>query len=119
MSAKNDEATYEGAVAITLAAFAGAEIFLVLYITMKEIFKKTGDSYVIKDQYTIYFVTLLVIGLTFKMLIVDSYIKKEIQSKNTCSMFLSTFVPDFFVALAYACLMIKSFLILKNVKDTK
>jgi hypothetical protein len=119
MSSKNNTSTYEGAVAWTIATFAGAEIFLVLYITMKEIFKKTGDSYVLKDQYTIYFVTLLVIGLTFKMLIIDSYIKKEMSAANTCSMFLSTFVPDFFVALAYACLMIKSFLILKNVKDTK
>jgi len=120
MSSKNNSAaTYEGVVSWTLAAFAGAEIFLVLYITMKEIFKKTGDSYVLKDQYTIYFVTLLVIGLTFKLLIIDSFIKGEIQSKNTCSMFLSTFVPDFFVALAYSCLMIKSIIILMNVKDTK
>jgi hypothetical protein len=32
---------------------------------------------------------------------------------------LSTFVPDFFVALAYACLMIKSILLVKNFSETK
>jgi hypothetical protein len=103
----------------TLAAAAGAEIFLVLYITMKEIFKKTGDSYVLKDQYTIYFVTLIVIGLSFKLLVVDSYFKDEIRAKNSCSIFLSTFVPDFFVALAYSCLMIKSWFLVKNFTETK
>ena len=103
----------------TLAFAAAAEIVLVLYITMKEIFKKTGDSYVLKDQYTIYFVTLLVIGLSFKLLIIDAYFKEEIRSKNSCSLFLSTFVPDFFVALAYACLMIKSILLVKNFRETK
>jgi hypothetical protein len=106
-------------IAWTLFAAAAAEIVLVLYITMKEIFKKTGDSYVLKDQYTIYFVTLLVIGLSFKMLIIDAFFKEEIQSRNSCSLFLSTFVPDFFVALAYACLMIKSILLVKNFSETK
>ena len=106
-------------IAWTLLAAAAAEIVLVLYITMKEIFKKTGDSYVLKDQYTIYFVTLLVIGLSFKMLIIDAFFKEEIQSRNSCSLFLSTFVPDFFVALAYACLMIKSILLVKNFGETK
>lgn len=63
--------------------------------------------------------TLLVIGLSFKILIIDAYVKNEIQSKNSCSLFLSTFVPDFFVALAYACLMIKSLLLLINFNENK
>ena len=92
---------------------------MVLFITMKEIFKKTGDSYVLKDQYTIYFVTLLVIGLFFKTLIIDAHYKEEIRSRNSCSLFLSTFVPDFFVALAYSCLMIKALLLVKNASETK
>ena len=86
---------------------------------MKEIFKKTGDSYVLKDQYTIYFVTLVIIGLCFKMLIIDALFKNEIGTKNSCSIFLSTFVPDFFVALAYACMMLKAFFLLLNFADTK
>ena len=32
---------------------------------------------------------------------------------------MSTFVPDFFVALAYACLMIKSALIVRNFSESK
>jgi hypothetical protein len=86
---------------------------------MKEIFKKTGDSYVLKDQYTIYFVTLVIIGLCFKMLIIDALFKDEIKTKNSCSIFLSTFVPDFFIALAYACMMLKALLLLLNFSDTK
>ena len=36
-------------IASTMSTAAVAEIVLILYITMKEIFKKTGDSYVLKD----------------------------------------------------------------------
>ena len=36
-------------VASILAVTSLAEIVLVLFLTMKEIFKKTGDSYVLKD----------------------------------------------------------------------
>lgn len=109
----------QSAVAWTLAMSAIAEIILVLYLTLKEIFKKTGDSYVLKDQYTIYFVTLVIIGLSFKILIIDALFKDEIKTKNSCSIFLSTFVPDFFVALAYACMMLKTFFLLINFNDTK
>ena len=107
------------AVAWTLALSSGVEIVLVIYLTLKEIFKKTGDSYVLKDQYTIYFVTLVIIGLSFKLLIIDALFKDEIKTKNSCSIFLSTFVPDFFVALAYACMMLKTFFLLINFNDTK
>lgn len=109
----------QSAVAWTLAMSAIAEIILVLYLTLKEIFKKTGDSYVLKDQYTIYFVTLVIIGLSFKILIIDALFKDEIKTKNSCSIFLSTFVPDFFVALAYACMMLKTFFLLINFNDIK
>ena len=95
------------------------EISLILYITFKDIFKKTGDSFVLKDQYTIYFVTLVVIGLFFKVLIIDAYLKEEISTRNSCSMFLSTYVPEFFVTLAYTCIVIKAYFLLKNISDTK
>lgn len=39
----------QSAVALTLALSSGVEIVLVIYLTFKEIFKKTGDSYVLKD----------------------------------------------------------------------
>ena len=53
------------------------------------------------------------------MLIIDALFKDEIKTKNSCSIFLSTFVPDFFIALAYACMMLKAFLLLLNFSDTK
>lgn len=62
--------------------------------------------------------TLIIIGLTFKLLIIDSLYKNEISDQKACSMFLSTFVPDFFVAIAYACLMLKSIFLLINFRDT-
>jgi hypothetical protein len=63
-------------------------------------------------------VTLVVIGLLFKALIMDALWKNEITTRNSCSMFLSTYVPEFFVALAYTCIAIKSVLLLINIRDT-
>jgi hypothetical protein len=96
-----------------------AEIGLILYLTFKEIFKKTGDTFVLKDEYTIYFVTLVVICLFFKILIIDALLKEEIRTKNSCSMFLSTYVPEFFLTLAYTCIAIKSIFLYLNIKDSK
>ncbi len=63
--------------------------------------------------------TLIVIGLTFKLMIIDSLFKDEIRDHQSCSMFLSTFVPDYFIAIGYACLMLKAVFIIINFKDTK
>jgi hypothetical protein len=48
MSAPEDRGK-EIAVTILLAASSLAEIGFILYLTVKEIFKKTGDSFVLKD----------------------------------------------------------------------
>ena len=114
-----DDPTTQHVVAISLAIFSFCEICFVLYFTAKEIFKKTGDSFVLKDQYTIYFVTLVTIGLFFKILILDALLKGEISTRNSCSMFLSTFVPEFFITLAYTCLMLKAVFLYLNTRDTK
>jgi hypothetical protein len=51
MSSDKDsfDSVKQTAVAWTLALSSGVEIVLVIYLTLKEIFKKTGDSYVLKD----------------------------------------------------------------------
>ena len=118
-AAANDDPTRQKVVAISLAVFSFGEICFVLFFTAKEIFKKTGDSFVLKDQYTIYFVTLVTIGLFFKILILDALMKNEVGTRNSCSMFLSTFVPEFFITLAYTCLMMKSVFLYLNTRDTK
>lgn len=107
------------AIASTLAVCSIGEIVFILYLTFKDIFKKTGDSFVLKDQYTIYFVTLVVIGLFFKLSIIDALLKEEISTRNSCSMFLSTYVPEFFVTLAYTCIALKTVFLFKNIKDSK
>ena len=107
------------AIASTLAVCSVGEIVFILYLTFKDIFKKTGDSFVLKDQYTIYFVTLVVIGLFFKLSIIDALLKEEISTRNSCSMFLSTYVPEFFVTLAYTCIALKTVFLFKNIKDSK
>lgn len=94
-------------------------IVFILYLTVKEILKKTSDSFVLKDQYTIYFVTLTVISLIFKITIIDTQLKEETSFKNSCSMFLSTFVPEFFLNLAYTCMAIKAVFLWLNIRDTK
>lgn len=47
--ASKDDPVTQKVVAISLAVFSFAEICFVLYLTAKEIFKKTGDSFVLKD----------------------------------------------------------------------
>ena len=113
------DTTAEHVTSILLAVFTTAEIIFVIYLTLNEILKKTGDSFVLKDQYTIYFVTLIVIGLFFKLLIIDALTKDEISTRNSCSMFLSTFVPEFFVTLGYTCIMLKSVFLCLTLRDTK
>jgi hypothetical protein len=109
----------EKILAVLLALSAFALICFVLFITKREIFKKTGDSFVLKDSNTIYFVTLVIIGMFFKILILDALAKEEISTQNSCSMFLSTFVPEFFIALAYTCMSLKSVFLFVTTRDTK
>ena len=59
-------------ISYSLAGTSGMALFFVIYLTVKEILKKTNDSFVLKDQYTIYFVTLVIISLLFKMMIIDT-----------------------------------------------
>ena len=120
MSAIEDGTTFkEKFISFSLAGTSCIALVLVLYLTVKEIFKKTNDSFVLKDQYTIYFVTLALISLLFKMTLIDTAIKEETAFKNSCSMYLSTFVPEYFLNLAYSCMAVKAIFLYLNIKDTK
>jgi hypothetical protein len=116
---ENGKTAKEQFINYSLAATSGLAIVVVLYLTVKEILKKTNDSFVLKDQYTIYFVTLAVMSLLFKMVLIDTAIKEETGYKNSCSMYLSTFVPEFFLNLAYSCMAIKAMFLFLNCKDSK
>jgi hypothetical protein len=109
----------EKLISFSLAGTSGLALVFVIYLTVKEILKKTNDSFVLKDQYTIYFVTLVIISLLFKMMLIDTALKEETAFKNSCSMYLSTFVPEYFLNLAYSCMAIKAIFLYLNAKDTK
>lgn len=119
MSIENGKTLKEWVVISSLALASITEILWISYLTIKEIFKKTGDTFVLKDKYTIYFVTLVIMSLGFKVLVMDTLVKNETNLPNSCSMFLSTFVPEFFLILAYTCIAIKSGMLLLTVKSDK
>ncbi len=83
MSLLNDiiiyDQPFQAPITWVLGVAAGLELCFVLFITVKDIFKEKKENYILKDQHTIYFVTLVVIGLTFKMLVVDSLLKDELR----------------------------------------
>jgi hypothetical protein len=45
------------------------------------------------DQYTVFFITYITTGLFFKMLVIDTYYKDEIDKREACSMFVCSYVP--------------------------
>jgi L-asparagine transporter-like permease len=53
------------------------------------------------------------------MMLFDTAIKEETAFKNSCSMYLSTFVPEYFLNLAYSCMAVKAIFLYLNIKDNK
>jgi hypothetical protein len=48
---------------------------------------------VLKDQYTVFFVTFAILALAFKLAIIDTHFKNEIDNQRVCSIFISDYMP--------------------------
>lgn len=73
----------------------------------------------LKDEYTVFYVTFVLIGLFFKLLVIDTYYKDELEKKNSCSMFVSTYLPEAFFLLGTYLFMQKTALLQYIVKDNE
>lgn len=61
---------------------------------------------------------LSILSLTFKLAIVDTYFKDEIKNARVCSMFISDYMPQFFIALSSVLVSAKAILLVFLSKDT-
>lgn len=89
-----DDLSIENLVTVwSLFTLALLMMIIILYYTIKDIIKSAQNLFVLKDEYTVFFVTFIIIGLFFKIFVIDSYYKKELGKARSCSMFISAYVP--------------------------
>ena len=69
-------------------------IAAISYTTVRDLMKYDSDHLsVLKDQYTVFYITFVLLALTFKLAIVDTHFKDEIKNARVCSMFISDYLP--------------------------
>jgi hypothetical protein len=56
-----------------------ATLIIVFTLSLRDIIKSSQAMFVLKDQYTVYFIVYLNFGLFFKLLVIDTYYKAEIE----------------------------------------
>jgi hypothetical protein len=62
----------------TIIGLTVATIVLVLYFTIRDIILSSRRIFVLRDQYTVFFIAFIIIGLFFKVLLLDTYYKNEL-----------------------------------------
>ena len=91
-----------------IAGCAAAEIVFIVYSLLRDINKITANTFVLKDENTVYFLMFLTVGLFFKILLIDTFYKDEINKDDfSCSIFVSDYVPQVFLVLAISVYMLK------------
>jgi predicted nucleic acid-binding Zn ribbon protein len=77
-----------------------------IYMTLFRDLMKFDREYlsVLKDQHTVFFAAFILLSLLFKLFILDTYYKDEMNTPRVCSMFISEYMPEFFLALS--CLLV-------------
>ncbi len=76
-----------------IATASSVEIMAILYIVIRDLMKNTRNIFVIKDNFTVYFIIYILIALTFKIFLIDTYYKGELKHKRKCSFFISEYIP--------------------------
>ena len=61
----------------------------------------------------------MVIGLFFKLLIVDTFYKRELNKSRSCAMFISDYVPQVFLVLVVGITCVKTHLLTYIAVDTE
>jgi hypothetical protein len=93
----------------------------ITYLTLRDLMKYDQEHLsVLKDQYTVFFVTFALLGLLIKISILDTNIKDELHLSRSCSMFMSDYLPQFFITLSSLLVAAKSVnIVLLIKKDTQ
>ena len=119
MSSSWSEDTKEAIVVWSLVACSFATITAITYFTYKDLMKFNHDYLsVLKDPFTAFFVTFSFLSLLLKMTIIDTYFKNEVDTTRSCALFVSDYLPQFFIALSSALVSIKLIMLVIINKDT-
>ena len=115
----SEEEIEEALVVWSLAGLSLTLIIAIAYYTIRDLMKHDEQHLsVLKDQNTVFFVTTALLSLTFKIAIIDTYFKNEIKNARVCSMFISDFMPQFFIALSSVLVAVKAILLVFVSRDT-
>jgi hypothetical protein len=104
---------YEGAVVWTLFGTSLALIGVIGTRTFKDIMKFDREYLsMLKDSYTVFYTAFVMLSMIFKLFILDTYFKDEIRSSRRCSMFISDYMPQFFLAISSCLVAAKAVMLL-------
>jgi len=104
---------YEGAVVWTLFGTSLIMIGVIGTRTFKEIMKFDREYLsMLKDSYTVFYAAFAIMSMIFKLFILDTHYKDEIRSSRRCSMFISDYMPQFFLAISSCLVAAKAVMLL-------
>ena len=91
----------------------------IAFLTLRDLLKYDKEHLsVLKDHYTVFFVTIALSGLLFKLAIVETHLKGEVENPRRCSMFISDYLPQFFITICSILVAVKGILLAIVNKDT-
>ena len=101
--------TSEGmAVVWSVAGISVFQIFWIMFYSIRDMIRSTQNNFILKDDFTVYFVVYMIIALCFKILVVDSYYKEMLVKRRSCSNFIAEYVPQIFIVVGVSIVMFKT-----------
>ena len=92
----------------------------ILTLILRDLRKKDADRLVaLEESYTTHFVMSIILGLLCKALIVDAFLKGELDDELTCSMFIGDYLPEIFMTSSNIYMTCKCVLMLLEFRETE
>ena len=92
----------------------------ILTLILRDLRKKDADRLVtLEESYTTHFVMSIILGLLCKALIVDAFLKGELDDELTCSMFIGDYLPEIFMTASNIYMTCKCVLMLLEFRETE
>ena len=92
----------------------------ILTLILRDLRKKDADRLVVlEESYTTHFVMSIILGLLCKALIVDAFLKGELDDELTCSMFIGDYLPEIFMTASNIYMTCKCVMMLLEFRETE
>jgi hypothetical protein len=109
----------EAAIVWSLVGCSSFSLASITYFIYKDLIKFNHEYLsVLKDSFTAFFITFSFLSLLLKMTIIDTYFKDEVDNQRSCALFVSDYLPQFFIALSSVLVSIKSVILIIINRDT-